>query len=124
MGFAAMNLTEKPRRFDAPPPGRKTNRRMPARECPIRQDQPIEIAKLWRDRNGTAIIIALRSYKERPFLDLRTFLPTTDGKLAPSQKGLTLPLRKIAEVAKALEKAIERARELGLLDGDDDAGAR
>jgi hypothetical protein len=95
---------------------RKTDRRMPARKCPIEESEPIEIHKMWRDRNGNALVFSLKCYQGRPFFDLRTFYTNHDGISKPTSKGITASPRKLPEIAKALEKAVERARELGLLD--------
>ncbi|MET4240724.1 transcriptional coactivator p15/PC4 family protein [Bradyrhizobium sp. RT10b] len=94
---------------------RKTSRKMPARPCPIAENEPIEIHKMWRDRRGNALVFALKSYQGRAFFDLRTFYTDQDGILKPTSKGVTASPSKLPEIARALVKALERARELGLL---------
>jgi hypothetical protein len=100
---------------------RKTDRQMPARQCPIAEDEPIEVHKMWRDRLGNSLIFSLKSYQGRPFFDLRTFYTDRDGISKPTAKGITASPRKLPEIARALAKAVERARDLGLLD-DEGAG--
>jgi Transcriptional Coactivator p15 (PC4) len=104
---------------------RKTGRQMPARECPIAENEPIEIHKMWRDRRGNALVFSLKSYQGRAFFDLRTFYTDQDGISKPTAKGITASPRKLPEIVKALEKAVEHARELGLLEaaGSDQGGS-
>jgi len=97
---------------------RKTDLRMPPRQCPIAENEPIEVHKMWRDRNGNALVFSLKSYQGRPFFDLRTFYTDQDGVSKPTAKGITASPRKLPEIAKALAKAVERARELGLIDDE------
>ena len=94
---------------------RKTDRKMPARECPIAENEPIEIHKMWRDRRGNALVFSLKSYQGRPFFDLRMCFTDQDGVLKPSPKGITASPGKLHEISKAIAKAVDRARELGLL---------
>jgi hypothetical protein len=99
---------------------RKTSRKMPARECPIAEDVPVEIHKMSRDRRGNALVFSLKSYKGRAFFDLRTYYTGSDGIFKPTAKGITASPLKLEEIAKAIVKSVDRARELGLL--DDGAG--
>lgn len=94
---------------------RKTDRKMPARPCPIAENEPIEIHKMWRDRRGNALVFALKSYQGRAFFDLRTFYTDQDGIFKPTTKGITASPSKLPEIFKAIVKALDRARELGLL---------
>ena len=105
---------------NTPRPGRKTNRRMPQRQCPINESQPIEIHKMWKDRSGNALVFSLKSYQGRPFFDLRTFFTDNAGILRPTAKGITASPNKLHEITKAFAKALAKAVELGLL--DDEAG--
>jgi hypothetical protein len=101
---------------------RKTNRKMPARQCPIAENEPIEIHKMSRDRRGNALVFSLKSYQGRAFFDLRTYYTGQDGIFKPTAKGITASPSKLPEIAKAIVKAIDRARELGLLDDGGEAG--
>jgi hypothetical protein len=77
--------------------------------------EPIEIAKFWKNRRHDAIIILLRSYEGRNFLDIRTH-EMKNGCLVPTKKGVTVAIPRMGELAAAVTKALEKARELGLLD--------
>jgi Transcriptional Coactivator p15 (PC4) len=95
---------------------RKTDRKMPARQCPIAENEPIEIHKMSRDRRGNALVFSLKSYQGRAFFDLRTYYTDHDGIFKPTAKGITASPSKLHEIAKAILKSVDRARELGLLE--------
>jgi hypothetical protein len=97
---------------------RKTDRKMPARECPIAENEPIEIHKMSRDRRGNALVFSLKSYQGSPFFDLRTYYTDVDGIFKPTAKGITASPSKLPEIFKAIAKSVERARELGLISED------
>jgi hypothetical protein len=102
---------------------RKTSRKMPARQCPIAENEPIEIHKMSRDRRGNAFVFSLKSYQGRAFFDLRTYYTGLDGIFRPTPKGITASPSKLPEIAKAIVKAVNRARELHLIDIDDEEKA-
>jgi Transcriptional Coactivator p15 (PC4) len=77
--------------------------------------EPIEIAKFWRNRRGEAIIISLREYEGRALIDCRIHFTNKEGKLKPTGKGFALVVLRLPELAKAINKALAKARELGLL---------
>jgi transcriptional coactivator p15 (PC4) len=77
--------------------------------------EPIEIAKFWKNRRHDAIIVSLRSYEGRNFLDVRTHA-MKDGCLVPTPKGVTVAIPRMVELAAAMTKALSKARDLGLLD--------
>jgi Transcriptional Coactivator p15 (PC4) len=100
---------------------RKTDRKMPARQCAIAENEPIEIHKMWRDRRGNALVFSLKSYQGRAFFDLRMFYTDQDGVSKPTAKGITASPSKLPEIARAIVKAVDRARELGLIDGESES---
>jgi hypothetical protein len=97
---------------------RKTDRKMPARQCPIAENEPIEIHKMSRDRRGNALVFSLKSYQGRAFFDLRTYYTDRDGIFKPTAKGITASPSKLQEIFKAIVKTVDRARELGLINED------
>jgi hypothetical protein len=65
------------------------------------------------------VIVALREYEGTLIIDMRRHYTAADGKLRPTSKGLALTIAKLPELAAALARAEQRARELGLLgDGE------
>jgi hypothetical protein len=90
----------------------------PATHQAKRLSEPLVIDKFWRDRSGRAIFTRLTEYKGRVLVDLRTFYTGDDGTMQPG-KGLACNVRLLPELSKAVLKAVEKARELGLLGGDE-----
>jgi transcriptional coactivator p15 (PC4) len=82
--------------------------------------EPVEIAKFWRNRRGEAVIVSLREYEGRVLIDCRVNFTNKEGKFQPTNKGLSLVVLRLPELAKAINKALTTAQSLGLLD---DGGA-
>jgi hypothetical protein len=83
--------------------------------------EPIEIASFWRNRRGEAVVVQLREYEGRALVDVRVNFSAPDGHLRPTPKGLSIVVARLPQLAAALVKAEKKARELGLLDGEDGA---
>jgi hypothetical protein len=82
--------------------------------------EPVEVAKFWKNRKHDAIVVSLRTYEGRNFLDVRTHA-MKDGCLVPTPKGVTVAIPRMAELSAAMTKALAKARELGLLDDQGEA---
>jgi len=82
--------------------------------------EPIEVAKFWKNRKGEAIIVTLKSFEGRPIVDIRTHFTTKEGKFQPTTKGLALMVLRLPDLAKAINKALARAQQLGLLGAQDE----
>jgi hypothetical protein len=82
--------------------------------------EPILVDRFWKNRRKDAVVIQLSSYEGHNLVDLRTHSMSSDGKLLPTKKGLAVSILRLPELAKAVTKALARARELGLI--DDEAG--
>jgi hypothetical protein len=86
--------------------------------------EPVIAAEFWANRSGHSIRIQLReSLDGRPMIDLWRHAPDGAGRLASTAKGFSLPITKLPALAKAVNKAVRKATELGLLNGaipDDD----
>lgn len=103
--------------------GSHSGRRPPSRPAsappPPKLAGPLEVGKFWANRRGEAVIVALREYEGTLIIDMRRHYTAADGKLRPTSKGLALTIAKLPELAAALARAEQRARELGLLgDGE------
>ncbi len=66
----------------------------------------IMIAKIDR-RDGERIHVAVRTFQGVRFIDARIHYRTDDGEAAPTKKGLSLNARTAAELASALDRAIQ-----------------
>lgn len=69
-------------------------------------DDDTLIAKIDR-REGEQIRVAIREYNGTKYIDARLFFRTDDGTAAPTKKGLTLNAKTAAELASALDRAIQ-----------------
>jgi Transcriptional Coactivator p15 (PC4) len=80
-------------------------------------DEPVIISKFWKNRRHDAVIVSLSTYEGHNLVDLRTHA-MMEGRLAPTAKGLAMVVRRLPELAAAIDKALRKARELGLLDDE------
>jgi hypothetical protein len=81
--------------------------------------EKIEIDKFWKTRRrDIAIVVSLSPYEGHNLIDVREYFVGTDGCMRPSTKGLAMVVRRLPELSRSLRRALERARELGLLDDD------
>ena len=81
--------------------------------------EPVEIAKFWRNRRGEAVIVQLREYEGHVLADARVNSTNKEGKLQPTGKGISISVRRLPKLAAALTKAERKARELGLIEGEE-----
>ena len=81
-------------------------------------DEPVVISKFWKNRRHDAIIVSLSTFEDRNLVDLRMHA-MKEGRLVPTPKGLAMVVRRLPELAAAVMKALEKARELGLLESDE-----
>jgi len=88
---------------------------------PAPLSEPIEIAKFWKSRDRRiAIVAALKSIEDQNVIDLREFYTDAHGCMRPSTRGLTMVVRRLPELSRALRRALEHARALKLLpEGDE-----
>jgi hypothetical protein len=102
----------------AKPTEASNNSPSPAARRTAKLAEPIIISEWWRDRGGRSIRVSLNTYEGHNLVDVRTWWTGDDGKLKPG-KGFACSVRHLSQLATAIAKAVERARELGLIDGDD-----
>jgi len=79
-------------------------------------EEPVLISQFWKNRRHDAIVVSLSTYEGRNLIDVRQHFMTKDGKLAPTSKGVAMVVLRLLDLAKAVNKAMEKAKELGLLD--------
>ena len=83
----------------------------------VRLNEPVVISTFWRNRSGEAVRIQLKEYEGIALVDIRVFVTDHEGKLAPTQKGLSSSVRVLPDLVKGMMKALSRAREIGLIEG-------
>ena len=69
-------------------------------------DDEVMIAKIDR-RDGERIHVAVREFNGVRYIDARLHYRTDEGEAAPTKKGLTLNAKTAAELASALDRAIQ-----------------
>jgi ABC-type amino acid transport substrate-binding protein len=77
--------------------------------------EPVEVHKFWANRRGEAVIVA-----GTLIVDVRRHYTAADGTLKPTGKGIALTVAKLPELTAAINKALAKAKQLGLV--DDEAG--
>jgi hypothetical protein len=80
--------------------------------------EPVEIAKFWKNRRHDAIVVSLSTYEGRNIVDVRMHA-MKDGRLLPTTKGVAMVVLRLPDLHKAITKALVKARELELLEGDE-----
>jgi Transcriptional Coactivator p15 (PC4) len=83
--------------------------------------EPIEIAKFWKSaRDRTKHVrVELSEYEGHPLVNIRVWQTGSDGTDRPTKQGIALAIRKLPELAAALNMAEAMARELRLLESED-----
>jgi hypothetical protein len=79
--------------------------------------EPIKVAEFWKNRRGDTIRITLENYEGHDLVSIRQFFTTADNKLAPTKKGVSIAVSRLPDLEAAVTKALNKARELGLIDG-------
>jgi Transcriptional Coactivator p15 (PC4) len=92
----------------------------PARRSPS-LPEPVQVGTFWKNRRHDAIVVTLSTFEGRNLVDLRQHFMNKEGKLQPTQKGVAMVVLRLPDLAKAVNAALSKARELGLLDGQDEA---
>jgi hypothetical protein len=77
--------------------------------------EPIEIGKFFKNRKGDIVVVQIKEFEGATFLDIRQFFTGDDGVSRPTKKGIAIGLRKLDELADLINKAIAKARALGLI---------
>ena len=77
--------------------------------------KPIVCAEFWANRRGESIRIQLREYEGAVLLDTRRYYTDRQGKLAPTDKGVSVPIKRLPDLARGINKALLTARQLGLI---------
>jgi Transcriptional Coactivator p15 (PC4) len=81
-------------------------------------EQEIEIAKFWKNRKRSEHVrVSLSEYDNHKLVNIRIWFTGPDGIDRPTYKGVSLVVKRLPELAAALNKALARAQELGLLGG-------
>jgi hypothetical protein len=103
---------------ERPPPGRKT---AATRATGPKLAEPLTIDSFWINRAHDALVLTASTWKGHNLIDVRKHTMNAAGKLVPTPKGISLKITRLPDLAKAIDKALRKAHELGLLSQDDEA---
>lgn len=81
--------------------------------------EPVEVAKFFKNRRKDVIVVSLSTYEGRNLVDVRQHFTNEQGQMRPTSKGVAMVVLRLPELAAAINKALAKAKELGLLDGED-----
>ncbi|WGR91848.1 transcriptional coactivator p15/PC4 family protein [Bradyrhizobium sp. ISRA443] len=86
--------------------------------CP-KLSEPVIVHQAWLNRRHDALVVTLSTFKDQNLIDVRKHAMNREGKLVPTAKGIAMKVTRLPDLLKGITKAIEKARELGLIDGDE-----
>ena len=75
--------------------------------------EPVIVSDFWANRRGEFVRVQLREFEGQPLVDVRKHFTNGEGKLQATKKGLALAIP--PELAAAINQALAKARELGLV---------
>lgn len=82
--------------------------------------EPVVVDRFHPNRGRKDVITTtLQTYKGHALVDLRKHVHDREGKIHPTAKGITMKVTRLKDLASAINKALAKAQELGLLDGED-----
>ena len=81
--------------------------------------EPVVVDQFWANRRHDAIITTLSTYEGHNLLNVRKHAMNREGKLVPTTKGIAIKVTRLPDLAKAINKALQKAQELGLLEEED-----
>jgi hypothetical protein len=83
--------------------------------------EPVEVAKFSKNRRKDVVVVSLSTYEGRNLVDVRQHFHNDKGQMRPTSKGVAMAVLRLPDLAKAVNKALAKAKELGLL-GDEETG--
>jgi hypothetical protein len=85
--------------------------------------EPVEVAKFFKNRRKEVIVVSLSTFEGHNLVDVRQHFHNEKGQMRPTSKGDAMVVLRLPDLAKAVNKAMAVAKELGLLTGDEAAGS-
>jgi hypothetical protein len=87
----------------------------PAKASPLAE--PVTVLKMWKNRRRSeSVHVTLSEYEGHALVSVRLYATGTDGCDRPTPKGVSISVRKLPELAAGLARALDKARDMGLLD--------
>jgi Transcriptional Coactivator p15 (PC4) len=79
--------------------------------------EPVPVDSFWRNRRHEAVVSTLSTFEGRNIFDIRIHA-MKNGRLVPTPKGVAIVVLRLPDLAKAINKALKQAQQLGLLPDD------
>jgi hypothetical protein len=79
--------------------------------------EPVTVSRFWKNRQHDAIVVELSTFEGRNVVDVRQHA-MSHGRLVPTPKGISIVVLRLPQLAKAINNALAKAKELGLIPGD------
>jgi len=76
--------------------------------------------KFFKNRRKDVIVVSLSTFEGKNLVDVRQHFTNTHGQNRPTTKGVAMVVRRLPDLAKAINAALAKAHELGLLEGGGD----
>jgi hypothetical protein len=80
--------------------------------------EPVVVDQFWANRRHDAIVIDLSTFKGHNLINVRKHAMNTEGKLVPTAKGVAIKVTRLPDLVRAVNKALAKAIELGLVDSE------
>jgi hypothetical protein len=80
--------------------------------------EPVIVERFWKNRRHDAIVVTLSTFQGKNIVDVRMHAMNKAGQLQPTGKGVAMVVLRLPELAAAINKALAKARELGLLEDE------
>jgi Transcriptional Coactivator p15 (PC4) len=78
-------------------------------------DEPVVIARWWKNRGGEEIRVRLSTYKNYNLIDCRTWFTADDGTMRPG-KGFACTVKHLPKLVEVFTSALRKANELGMIE--------
>jgi hypothetical protein len=77
--------------------------------------EPVVVHRSWVNRRHDALVVSLSTFNDINIVDVRKHSMNAAGQLVPTPKGIALKVTRLRDLHKAIDKALRRAEELGLI---------
>ncbi len=86
--------------------------------------EPISF-RFFKDRKKNVIAVTLQTFRPPRgnsinVVDVRLFAMNRQGSNVPTPRGVTMSVNRLVDLHEAVTKALKKAQDLGLLNGDED----
>jgi len=87
------------------------------------ESQPVIIAQ-WELNSRESLRVELHEYRGTQLIGIRKWFAGANGAMAPGKSGINLSLKHLPRLAEAVNEALSKALEDGLITADDDRDRR